>query len=75
MKVPFNTAQETEWVGMPEFIQEDQSPFSSVTMHFRNQADEDRFFELIEQKRTKRKSYWYPEAKWRRVADKVYLEE
>lgn len=66
---------EEEWHGMPEFIQEDQSPYSSVTMHFRNQDDEDAFFVLIDQKRTKRKSYWHPVSLWRRVADKVYVEE
>ena len=39
-----------DWTGMPEFIQEDLSPFRSVSIHFRNQEDMDAFFVLINQK-------------------------
>lgn len=66
---------EKEWVGMPEFVQEDLSPFKSVTIHFRNQEDMDEFFRLLNQKLTKRKSYWYPEAKPRKYCDKRYVDE
>jgi hypothetical protein len=64
-----------EWQGMPEFIQEDQSPFKSITIHFRNQKDFDDFFSLINQTPTKRKSYWFPIAIPRQVANKRYVEE
>jgi hypothetical protein len=63
------------WVGMPEYISEDTGPFASVIIHFRSEDDQSAFFRLIGQIRTKRKSYWYPEVEWRRVADKVYVEE
>lgn len=62
------------WKGMPEYNQEDQGPYFSVTMHFRNEEDVAAFFKLINQRRTKRKSYWHPEAKFRRVADKIYMD-
>jgi hypothetical protein len=66
---------EKEWQGMPEFIQEDQSPFISVTIHFRNKSDFDKFFLLINQVPTKRKSYWFPKCIPRKVADKRYCDE
>lgn len=66
---------EDEWFGMPEFVQEDLSPYKSVTIHFRNQADMDTFFALIHQKQTKRKSYWYPIALPRTYSDKRYIDE
>jgi hypothetical protein len=62
------------WKGMPEYKQEDQGPYFSVTIHFRNEEDVADFFKLINQRRTKRKSYWHPEAKFRRVADKIYMD-
>jgi hypothetical protein len=62
------------WKGMPEYKQEDQGPHLSVIIHFRNEEDVTAFFQLINQRRTKRKSYWYPEAKFRRVADKIYID-
>lgn len=65
---------DVHWQQMPEFNQQDQSPHYSVTIHFRNEEDVAKFFALIEQRRTKRKSYWYPEAKFRRVADKIYVD-
>lgn len=65
-------ADDPLWHQMPEFKQEDQSPMFTVKIHFRNEADMDKFFELIKQRRTKRKSYWYPTAEFRRVADKLW---
>ena len=62
------------WSQMPEFNQEDQSPYFSVTIHFRNEEDINNFFDLLQQTRTKRKSYWYPEAIPRKVADKIYID-
>lgn len=66
---------ESEWFGMPEFVQEDHAPKYSVTIHFRSEGDTEAFFRLINQKRTKRKSYWYPEALPRKTADKIYRDE
>lgn len=66
---------QSEWKGMPEFIQNDMSPYKTVKIHFRNDEDMAEFFELIKQKQTKRNSYWYPEAKPRQVANKRYIDE
>lgn len=49
------------WVGMPEFIQEDNPPYKKLIMSFRNKEDYDAFAKLIDQKLTeKTKSAWYP---------------
>lgn len=66
---------QSEWKNMPEFIQNDMSPQRTIKIHFRNEDDVKDFFELIEQKQTKRNSYWYPEAKPRQVANKRYIDE
>jgi len=51
-----------EWVGMPEFVQEEQKPYSQITIRIANADDLKEFSELIEQKLTdKTKSIWYPE--------------
>lgn len=50
-----------EWVGMPEFIQEEKKPFAAINIRFRNQEDLDKFASLIGQKLTcKTKSAWFP---------------
>ena len=65
---------EEEWQGMPEFISEDQTPYSSVMVHFESKKDMDRFSELVGQKiyRTT-KSIWYPKAKIKVIRDKYYV--
>lgn len=60
------------WHQMPEFNQKDHGPMFTVKIHFRNEADMNEFFDLINQRRTKRKSYWHPAAEVRRVADKLW---
>tara|TARA_R110002074_G_scaffold163877_3_gene323396 strand:+ start:1402 stop:1734 length:333 start_codon:yes stop_codon:yes gene_type:complete len=50
-----------EWVGMPEYVQEDNPTYKTISMHFRNQADYEEFAKLIGQPLTKKtKSTWYP---------------
>lgn len=66
---------QSEWKSMPEYVQDDMSPYKSVKIHFRNQADMDAFFELINQKITRRNSYWYPESKPRKVSNKRFIDE
>jgi hypothetical protein len=52
---------EEHWVGMPSFKQEDNPPFKSIFLHFRNKEDYKAFAKLIEQNLTeKTKSIWYP---------------
>jgi hypothetical protein len=64
-----------EWKDMPEFIQEDLSPYSTIKVHFRNQNDKDEFSKLVNQKITKYNVIWFPEAKKRRYANKRYIDE
>jgi|TARA_R110000822_G_scaffold258605_3_gene383862 hypothetical protein len=59
--VPMENVHETEWVGMPEFHQEDTSSFQGIKIHFRNENDRLEFEKLIGQKFTnKTKSAWFP---------------
>jgi len=64
-----------EWQDMPEFVQKDLTSFRKIVVHFRNQADIDKFSKLIKQKITKAPSLWYPKWKKRRYADKEYVDE
>jgi hypothetical protein len=65
-----------EWQGMPEFVQEDQSPNKSVIVHFASYADMAEFAKLVGQRLTPRtQSIWYPEADIGRYADKRYADE
>jgi hypothetical protein len=52
-----------EWRGMPEFEQRDLSAYQSIHVHFKSQADVDKFSKLIKQKISeKTRALWYPEA-------------
>jgi hypothetical protein len=52
------------WLGMPEFIQDENSAFRTVTMNFRSKEDYDDFAIKIGQEVTdKTKSIWHPELK------------
>lgn len=65
-----------EWQGMPEFVMEDHSPHRTINIHFRNDEDVAAFAKLIGQRISpKQKAAWYPEAKPRRYADKIYADE
>jgi hypothetical protein len=49
------------WRGMPEFIQDDLTPFKTIHVHFDNQEHVDRFAELVGQRITPKTRYiWYP---------------
>lgn len=65
-----------EWVGMPEFVQEAQKPFSSITVRFETEQDMLDFAELIGQKLTKRtKSIWHPQLVRGINSDKRWVDE
>lgn len=50
-----------EWVGMPEFDQQDKMPHRSLIVHFENDDDVAKFAALIDQNITSEtKSLWYP---------------
>ena len=49
------------WKGMPEFVNNDNLPYKSIKISFRNEEDYQEFAKLIEQNLTeKTKSIWYP---------------
>lgn len=67
---------EAEWVGMPEFNQEDKTSFRSFPVHFKDQEAVDQFAALINQKITDKTRYvWFPEIEIDRMADKEYVSE
>ena len=50
-----------EYVGMPEFIQEDKTSIRQVIVHFKTEQDVKNFFKLINQNDTgSTKSIWFP---------------
>lgn len=50
------------WGGMPEFVQDDMSPFKTIMIHFRDREDFKRFAQLLGQVLTvDTKSTWFPE--------------
>ena len=66
---------EAAWQGMPEYDNEDLSAYASVRVNFASDADMERFFELVEQKRTpKIRAIWFPEAKVERMSDKAFVD-
>lgn len=65
---------EEEWVGMPEFKQQDENSFQSIIVHFRNEKDRKEFEELLQQKITyKTKSIWFPKYDREKPSNYVYL--
>ena len=49
------------WKGMPEFKQEDNGPWKTIKMHFRNEEDFKEFSKLTGNNLSKKtKSAWYP---------------
>lgn len=50
-----------EWVGMPEFENEDLSPYRTIKVHFANENDVQEFARTIGQKITEKTKYvWFP---------------
>jgi hypothetical protein len=63
------------WQSMPEFIQDDLTPFKTIHVHFENQKHVDRFAKLVGQKITPDTRYiYYPKAKKDHPADKQYVD-
>ena len=55
------TIHESEWEGMPEFVQERKNPHSKIIFRFESEEDLQAFANLIGQNLTsKTKSAWYP---------------
>lgn len=65
-----------QWVGMPEFSQEDLEPFQAIKVNFECRADRDAFAKLIEQPISDRtRSVWYPKAELVPFMNKRYANE
>jgi hypothetical protein len=63
------------WEGMPEFEQDDLSPYQSIKVHFASSKDRESFAALVNQTLTENtKSIWYPKAEIRTFMDKRYTE-
>lgn len=64
------------WVGMPEFVQEDNPPYKKLIVSFRTKEDYEEFAKLIDQKLTvKTKSIWHPKLDRDENALKRWIEE
>ena len=65
-----------EWVGMPEFVQEDLNAVQQVIINFATKDDVQAFAELIGQKLTsKTQSVWYPKAERFNAINYIYTNE
>lgn len=66
---------EEHWRGMPEFVQDDLSPYKTVYVHFESREDMDAFSALVGQRLTMdTRSIYYPEATIGRLANKRYVD-
>ena len=66
----------SEWIDMPEFVQEKQEPFAKIIVRFATKEDLEKFSELIEQKLTqKTKSIWHPQLVRGINSSKRYIDE
>lgn len=64
------------WRGMPEFEQQDLSPYQTLPVHFRCDEDREAFARLIGRRLTKdTRSIWYPPEIIGRYADKQFVTE
>jgi hypothetical protein len=67
---------EEEWRGMPEFVQEDLSPWKSIYVHFEKREDMERFAKVVKQKiGLNTRSIWYPEAEIGTIQTKRYVDK
>lgn len=55
---------ESEWDGMPEFVQDDKTPADSITVQFETHADRHNFLVMLGENPARRKSIWWPQKKY-----------
>ena len=71
-----NTDAEREWVGMPEFVQENKTAYRTIIVHFENKKNVKKFAKLIGQKlRPLTKSIWFPKAQIEVAKNKRYVDK
>lgn len=69
-------AWQSEWVDMPEFIQDKQECYAKLIVRFDNEQDLQRFAKIVEQNLSKKtKSIWYPKLKKTSYSEKFYVNE
>lgn len=67
---------EKEWVGMPEFIQNDLEAKFSVRVNFETETDMYEFAKLVNQKITfKTQSIWFPKVERVVAIDKLWVDK
>ena len=67
---------EEDWQDMPEFVQEDQTSYRQIIVHFATREDLQAFAELIGQPLTyNTRSIWHPRAEIGRYSDKLYIDD
>lgn len=67
---------EKDWQDMPEFVQEDQSSYKAIIVHFENKQDMKTFAKLIGQKiGFKTQSIWYPKIEREQLINKLYIDK
>lgn len=65
---------EKDWQDMPEFVQEDQSSYKAIIVHFESKQNMKAFAKLIGQKiGFKTQSIWYPKAEIGKTDGKRYF--
>ena len=65
-----------EWIGMPEFVQEDLEPIQQIIISFATREDVQDFSKLIRQKLThKTKSVWYPKVDNENLLKYLYVDK
>jgi len=65
-----------EWVGMPEFIQEDLEPVQQIIVSFATREDVKDFAKLIKQNLThKSNSIWFPKVETFESIKYLYVDE
>jgi hypothetical protein len=67
---------ESEWQGMPEFVQGRTRPYSTLIVRFDSEEDLQEFAQIISQKLTsKTKSIWHPQIRRGIHSDNRYVDE
>jgi hypothetical protein len=62
-----------QWIGMPDFKMENLQPWQSISVHFANMADREKFAKLVKQTISHRtRSIWYPRAEIGHFADRSW---
>jgi hypothetical protein len=70
------TLWKKEWQGMPEFVQDDASPYHSIRVNFEIKEDMDEFSQVIGQRiNPETMSVWFPKKDRDYVLNKVYIDE